>query len=188
MKIILGSKSPRRKEILNILKIPFETASIDCEENYPQTLKAKEIPLYIANLKAKSFNNLTKDDILITADTIVWCNDKMLGKPRDVEEAKYMLKLLSDNIHQVYTAVCIRNNDVITEFVDTTEVRFCKLSDKLIDEYIEEYNPLDKAGAYGIQDLIGYVGIDYIKGSYYNVMGLPINILYNYFNNKLMIL
>ena len=174
--IILGSQSPRRRELMAGLDIPFSCVTIDADESYPVELKAGDIPMYISRAKARAYVSELKDnDLLITSDTIVWLNGEMLGKPQDEEEAKAMLARLSGQTHEVYTAVCFadRNGELET-WVDCTKVTFNNLSEEDIDYYVSKYRPLDKAGAYGVQEWIGYVGVTRMEGSYFNVMGFPI--------------
>ena len=175
MNIILGSKSPRRRSLFGGLDIPYSAITIDCDESYDSSLKAGDIPMFIAKQKAAAFlPQLNDDDLLITADTIVWLDDTMLGKPTDKADAKCMLSMLSGKTHQVYTAVCITTLSMQREFVCKTDVTFKQLTSEEIDYYVDNYMPLDKAGAYGIQEWIGYVGVTAINGSFYNVMGLPV--------------
>ena len=174
--IILGSQSPRRRELMAGLDIPFSCVTIDADESYPAELKAGDIPMYISRAKARAYvSELQDNDFLITSDTIVWLNGEMLGKPQDEEEAKAMLARLSGQTHEVYTAVCFadRNGELET-WVDCTKVTFNTLSEEDIDYYVSKYRPLDKAGAYGVQEWIGYVGVTRMEGSYFNVMGFPI--------------
>ena len=174
--IILGSQSPRRRELMAGLDIPFSCVTIDADESYPVELKAGDIPMYISRAKARAYVSELKDnDLLITSDTIVWLNGEMLGKPQDEAEAKAMLARLSGQTHEVYTAVCFadKNGDLET-WVDCTKVTFNNLSEEDIDYYVSKYRPLDKAGAYGVQEWIGYVGVTRMEGSYFNVMGFPI--------------
>ena len=174
--IILGSQSPRRRELMVGLDIPFSCVTIDADESYPAELKGGDIPMYISRAKARAYvSELQDNDLLITSDTIVWLNGEMLGKPQDVEEAKAMLARLSGQTHEVYTAVCFadRNGELET-WVDCTKVTFNTLSEEDIDYYVSKYRPLDKAGAYGVQEWIGYVGVTRMEGSYFNVMGFPI--------------
>lgn len=198
MKLILGSRSPRREALLAGLDIPFETVVLDVDEQYPSSLKAGDIPLYISRKKARAFaNRLQSDELVVTADTIVWLEERMLGKPHTLEEAKRMLQRLSGKTHQVYTAVTFmfaRNVALpvslegsmeehsyrLCSFVDCTDVTFRHLTDQEIDYYVDTYHPLDKAGAYGIQEYIGYIGMEKIVGSYFNVMGFPIERVYLY--------
>ena len=180
MKLLLASNSPRRRELLAGLDIPMEIVKLkDIEETHPDDLKAGEIPLHIAKLKMSAYDLPLKDgEVLITADTVVWLDGKLLEKPKSEEDACAMLRALSGNTHQVYTAVCLRSACDSTSFVCESDVTFTELSDEQIHYYVEKYKPLDKAGAYGIQEWIGYVGIEGIRGSYYNVMGLPVQRLY----------
>lgn len=188
--IILGSQSPRRRELMAGLDIPFTSISIDADESYPSHLQAGDIPLYVSRAKARAYESqLTADDLLITSDTIVWLNGQMLGKPHSKEDAKSMLAQLSGQTHQVYTAVCFTWRDDIShqlmhdEWVDCTDVTFRSLSAGEIDYYVEKYLPLDKAGAYGVQEWIGYVGVTRMEGSYFNVMGFPICRVYDWLIN-----
>ena len=174
--VILGSQSPRRRELMAGLDIPFSCVTIDADESYPAALKAGDIPMYISRAKARAYvSELQDNDLLITSDTIVWLNGEMLGKPQDEAEAKAMLARLSGQTHEVYTAVCFadRNGELET-WVDCTKVTFNNLSEKDIDYYVSKYRPLDKAGADGVQEWIGYVGVTKMEGSYFNVMGFPI--------------
>lgn len=174
--VILGSQSPRRRELMAGLDIPFSCVTIDADESYPAELKAGDIPMYISRAKARAYvSELQDNDLLITSDTIVWLHGEMLGKPQDEAEAKAMLARLSGQTHEVYTAVCFadRNGELET-WVDCTKVTFNNLSEKDIDYYVSKYRPLDKAGAYGVQEWIGYVGVTRMEGSYFNVMGFPI--------------
>lgn len=175
MHIILGSQSPRRRELLAGLDIPFDCISIDADESFPSTLKGGDIPLFIAGQKAAAYAaRLKADELLITADTIVWLDGEMLGKPKDEADARLMLSKLSGKTHQVYTGVCLTTVKGQESFVACTDVTFKTLSEQEIAYYVEKYKPLDKAGAYGIQEWIGYTGVTAINGSYFNVMGLPV--------------
>ena len=177
--ILLASKSPRRQELLSGLGIEYQIVNVDCDESYPQNLKEADIPMYLAKLKATNYQHqLQPDDILITADTIVWLDNTMLGKPKNQKEAKKMLQLLSGKTHQVFTAVCLTTKTNQIEFVDRTDVTFRKIKKSEIEYYVANYNTLDKAGAYGIQDWLGYALCSNINGSFYNVMGLPTQRLY----------
>ena len=174
--IILGSQSPRRRELMAGLDIPFSCVTIDADESYPAELKGCDIPMYISRAKARAYvSELQDNDLLITSDTIVWLNGEMLGKPQDEAEAKAMLARLSGQMHEVYTAVCFADkNGELETWVDCTKVTFNTLSEEDIDYYVSKYRPLDKAGAYGVQEWIGYVGVTKMEGSYFNVMGFPI--------------
>lgn len=176
---ILASKSPRRNELLKSLGIDFIVKTKEVDEIYPDYLTKEEIPVYLAKLKARAFlNEISDNDLVITADTIVWLNGKVLGKPKDKTEAIWMLNELSGNQHQVITGVCLTSKIKEFSFYSTSDVYFKPLSAAEIDYYVSEYKPYDKAGAYGIQEWIGSIGISHIEGSFYNVMGLPIQKLY----------
>lgn len=179
-KIVLGSNSPRRKELLAGLDIDFEVRIVpDIDESYPASLKAEDIPVYIARKKAEAYQStLAPNELLITADTIVWTFEKIMGKPANRAEAVSMLFALSDHVHEVITGVCITTREQKVDFSVASAVSFAKLSAQEVDYYVEKYRPYDKAGAYGIQEWIGYIGVEAINGSFYNVMGLPIQRLY----------
>ena len=170
--ILLASNSPRRRELLAELDIDYRvTALPEVNESYPDTLSGEEIPLYISQEKAAAYRRFMKDNtLLITADTIVWLDGKVYGKPRDIADAKAMLQALSGKTHTVITGVTLTSLQ--------KQISFAALGDDEIDYYVETYRPLDKAGAYGVQEWIGYIGVTGLKGSYYNVMGLPIQRLY----------
>ena len=177
--IILASQSPRRKELLLGLNIPFSVVTIDVEEDYPSDLVGVDIPMYLAEKKAKAFSgDMTENTLLITADTIVWHEGNVFGKPADKADAARMLNALSGKTHEVITGVCISTLSKHKTFHVISEVRFAKLSPTEINYYLENYKPYDKAGAYGVQEWIGFVGVEHIDGSYFNVMGLPIQRLY----------
>lgn len=180
LKLLLASNSPRRRELLAGLDIPMEVVKLkDIEETHPASLQAGDIPLHIAKLKMSAYEFPLKDgEVLITADTVVWLNGKLMEKPRTEAEACAMLRKLSGATHQVYTAVCLRSAYDSSSFVCESDVTFAELTDQQIRYYVETYKPLDKAGGYGIQEWIGYVGIEGIRGSYFNVMGLPVRRLY----------
>ena len=178
-KIILGSASPRRKELLKSLGIDFEIRVKDLKEEYPKNLKEKEISEFLAIQKSENLSKTLKsEEILITADTIVVKGDRVLNKPKDRLEAQEMLQFLSGDKHKVITSVCLASKNKQEVFTSETEVHFKILSIEEIDYYIKEYQPFDKAGAYGIQEWIGLIGIEKIKGSYCNVVGLPVVKLY----------
>lgn len=179
-KIILASNSPRRKELMSGLGIDYIVRTLpDVDESYPDSLTGEEIPLYICKEKANAYlSMIAPEELLITADTIVWLEGKVLGKPVNKEEAAEMLHLLSGKTHQVITGVCLTTTEWQKSFSATSEVTFDVLSDEEIEYYINHYMPMDKAGAYGIQEWIGYIGAKSISGSYYNIMGLPIQKLY----------
>jgi septum formation protein len=178
--IILGSQSPRRQFLLGELGIKFTVRTVpDENEDYPAHLVRDEIPVFLAKQKSRQLEKyVNENSILITADTIVWQNDGVLGKPEDIADAVRILKQLSGIKHTVYTGVCIKTAGKEKTFVAETDVFFRKLTDEEILFYIEKYKPFDKAGAYGAQEWIGYVGIEHIEGSYFNVMGLPVQKLY----------
>lgn len=177
--IVLASGSPRRKELFNHLGIPFSVKIKQIEENYPPTLKREEITNYLARLKASAFSDeLNENDIIITADTIVWFQDKALEKPLNKKEAIDMLQKLSGTHHEVITSICIRTANKEIVIFDTTKVFFKDLTEKELNYYVINYQPFDKAGSYGIQEWIGFIGVTRIEGSYFNVMGLPVHKLY----------
>lgn len=173
--IILASKSPRRHKLLKELGVDFKIKTGNIEENFPSDLPVREIPPFLAKLKAGPFKNeLKKNDLLITSDTVVVLKEKVINKPNDKEDAIKMLQQLSGNVHEVVTAVYLLSIKKEILFSVSTRVYFRELQQKEIEFYVEKYNPLDKAGAYGIQEWIGYIGIEKIEGSFYNVMGLPV--------------
>ncbi len=178
-RVILGSGSPRRKELLAMLDIDFEVRSAgDVDESYPADLPAEEVPLYLARKKSNAFlSGLRENELVITADTVVICDNNVLGKPGDSEEAFRMLKMLSGRKHAVVTGITVATREIQISDTAITEVEFAPLSDETIKEYIGRYRPLDKAGAYGIQEWIGAVAVKGINGSFYNVMGLPLHLL-----------
>nr|WP_314695891.1 Maf-like protein [uncultured Prevotella sp.] len=179
--IILASNSPRRRELLSGLDLDFEVKVLsDIEESYPDSLPVVEVAGYISRKKAASYQTLIEDNnLVITADTVVIVGNEVLGKPKDTEEAHRMLRLISGRTHQVITGVCLLTKDKQHSFSVTTDVTFKQLSDDEITYYIEHYKPFDKAGAYGIQEWIGYIGVTSINGSYFNVMGLPVQRLWD---------
>lgn len=178
--VILASGSPRRRELLSGLGIDYEVKILpDVDESYPDTLQGEEIPLYIAREKADAYKSLIwPGELIITADTIVWLDNTVLGKPRDAAHAMEMLRRLSGKTHQVITGVCLTTQEFQRSFTTVTEVTFATLTEEEIEYYVTNYRPLDKAGAYGIQEWIGFVGVESIRGSYFNVMGLPVQRLY----------
>lgn len=178
--ILLASKSPRRRELLAQLRIPFNVVTIGgIDESYPSNLARTEVSGYIANRKADAYQSMIRDnELIITADTVVVSDDRIMGKPKDADEAVEMLLALSDKIHQVSSGVCIMTKDRRTSFTVTTDVKFGHISEEEARFYVENYMPLDKAGAYGIQEWIGCVAVESINGSFYNVMGLPVHQLY----------
>lgn len=178
--ILLASKSPRRRELLGDMRIPFNCVNIcGIDETYPDNIPASEVPQYIANKKADAYlENMHDNEMVITADTLVIKGDRIYGKPADKQEAMAMLRELSGCVHTVVSGVSILTKERRSSFTSTTEVKFAELTDEDINYYIENYLPLDKAGAYGIQEWIGCVAVEWIKGSFYNVMGLPVHLLY----------
>lgn len=172
--IILASQSPRRNELLKGLDINFKVVVKSVEETYPINTPTEKIAEYIAVKKASAFADIGDNQIIITADTVVLLNDQALGKPKDKEEAFSMIQSLSGKTHKVITGVCLKTNEKEVPFSVSTKVYFKELSSEEINYYIDKYEPYDKAGSYGIQEWIGYIGIQKIEGSYYNVMGLPL--------------
>lgn len=179
-KVILASNSPRRKELLAGLGVDYEVRTLpDVDESYPEILQGADIPLYIAKEKADAYVAMMRPgELMITADTIVWLDGKVLGKPRDREDALQMLRTMSGRTHEVFTGVCITTTDWQRSFTAQTEVRFATLSEEEIAYYVDNFQPMDKAGAYGVQEWIGFIGVENISGSYYNIMGLPVQKLY----------
>ncbi len=178
--VYLASQSPRRQSLLKELGVNFRVLSKrNIDETYPSELKKDEIALFLAKIKAEAYHDYIKENnLIITADTIVWHEEKVLGKPSNYAQAFEYLKSLSGKSHWVITGVCLSTKEKISCFASSTEVHFSKLDDCEIDYYIKNYKPYDKAGAYGIQEWIGFAGVDKIKGSYFNVMGLPVQQLY----------
>ncbi len=176
--IVLASGSPRRQELFKELGLDFSIQVKAVEEIYPSTLKSAEITNYLAELKAAAFTNLAENDIIITSDTIVWLHDKAIEKPIGKQHAIEMLQELSGKCHEVITSICIKTFGSKKVFYDVTKVCFKVLSMEEITYYVENYQPFDKAGAYGIQEWIGFIGVTKIEGSYFNVMGLPVHKLY----------
>jgi len=181
-KIILASNSPRRQELLAGLDIDFEVRIIpDIEEAYPESLRGEEIPVYIAKKKALAYQKFLKENtLLITADTIVLLDGNVYGKPKNAREAKEMLQILSGQTHEVITGVCLTGLTKQQTFFVSSKVKFAELQEDEIDYYVKKYSPFDKAGAYGVQEWIGYIGVEKLEGSFYNVMGLPVRALYTH--------
>lgn len=178
-KIILASKSPRRHYLLKELGINFEVHTKEVDESFSPELKAQEIPLYLSQKKADAFlEELEENTIVITADTVVWVDNQVLNKPENFEDAKRMLHLLSGKMHEVFTGVCLKSKHKSKSFYAATKVYFKNLTEEEIEFYINNYNPYDKAGAYGAQEFMGYIGVEKIEGTYFNVMGLPLKELY----------
>lgn len=180
-RLVLASKSPRRRELLTGLDVDFEIwdTNHDDEEPYPENLPLADVPIYLARHKAAHFmDKLDENTILVTCDTVVICCGQLVGKPRNAADARRILSVLSNKSHTVVTGVCLKSKSIERVFDESTEVYFKRLSKEEIDYYVDKYKPFDKAGAYGVQEWIGYVGVERIEGSYFNVMGLPIQSLY----------
>lgn len=183
-KIILASKSPRRQELIKGLEYPFEVRTYEVEESFPLELEGEEIALYLAEKKAKAYPlPIGADEVLVTADTIVWVNNHVLNKPETEQEAYDMLKEICGTVHMVYTGVCLRTHNRMIPFYDSSEVFIKQLTDEEIWHYIKHYKPFDRAGSYGIQDWFGYIAVEKINGCFYNVMGLPVSKLYDRLKN-----
>jgi septum formation protein len=183
-RLILASGSPRRQQFLRDLGLDFEIRLKEIEEIYPPELKAHEITDYLAVLKSAAFDGeLTKNDILITSDTIVWHDGKALGKPKDYDHAVAMLRVMANSTHEVFTSICLKTTEAVTVFHDATKVTFAPMTDEAIHYYLETCKPFDKAGAYGIQDWLGLTVISRIEGSYTNVVGLPTEKFYRYLSS-----
>ena len=180
MKLLLASKSPRRRQLLSELGYPVEFVDVNVDEHLGEPLPAAEVAEYLARRKADAYptEKLDGDSVLVTADTVVVLDGKVLGKPADHKEAVLMLHRLSGLRHTVYTGVCLRSKEQQVSFTEKTDVYFRTLADEDVEAYVERYRPYDKAGAYGIQEWIGMIGISRIEGCYYNVMGLPLSRLY----------
>ena len=177
--IILASGSPRRQQFFKEMDLHYTIRLKEIEEIYPEHLQAEEITNFLAELKASAFENeLEENDVLVTSDTIVWLNGKALGKPKDYDDAFKMLQQLANQTHEVITSVCLKSIDKTDVFHCVTKVTFANLSDEAIQYYLDNYQPFDKAGSYGIQDWIGLIGISKIEGSYTNVVGLPTEMLF----------
>ncbi len=181
--IILASGSPRRQQFFKEMDIPFSIQLKEIEEIYPNTLKAEEITNYLAELKANAFEDLKENDIVITSDTIVWHEEKALGKPKNYEDALQMLQSMSGKTHEVITSVCFKTKNKVETIYEITKVTFKTLLDAEIIYYLDNYKPFDKAGSYGIQEWIGFIGVAKINGSYANVIGLPVDKVYQYLSN-----
>ena len=179
-KIILASQSPRRIELLNGLNIKFEVQVLDVNEDFPAQMVGVDIPMFLAEKKANAYRHIMDEHtMIITADTIVWHEGKVLGKPVDETDARRMLRALSGKTHQVITGVCISTLQRRKVFHVISDVRFARLAEAEIEYYLQNFKPYDKAGSYGVQEWIGFVGVEHINGSYFNVMGLPVQRLYN---------
>lgn len=178
--IILASNSPRRRELLSGLGLDYEVRTLPgIDESYPDTLQGEEIPVYISSKKASAYlDALKENELLITADTIVWLDGRVLGKPSDEEDARQMLRDLSGKTHQVITGVTLATTSFQKSFASVSQVTFATLTEEEINYYVTHYHPMDKAGSYGVQEWIGFIGVERIEGSYFNVMGLPVQRLY----------
>ena len=179
-RLILASQSPRRRQLLSDCGLEYELAErYEVEEVFPATMEADEVPVYLSRLKSEGYPaELAENDILLTADTVVIVDNKILGKPTDEDDARAMLRTLSGRVHRVTTGVTLRSKSRVKSFAVQSDVYFRELTDEEIDYYVVRYRPMDKAGSYGIQEWIGYVGIERIDGSFYNVMGLPVQRVY----------
>lgn len=188
-KVLLGSGSPRRRELLSMMDIEFDTIRLnDVNEVFPASLHTEEVAAYLSRLKAQSYiDKIDSETILITADTVVIVDDKIMGKPQNASEAKFMLQRLSGGNHKVITGVSLTTAGAIHTFDEVTIVEFDKISDADIDYYVEKYHPFDKAGSYGIQEWIGLIGVKKIDGCFYNVMGLPTSALYRHLKSMGMV-
>ncbi|ERJ76274.1 Maf-like protein [Prevotella disiens] len=182
--IILASNSPRRRELLRGLDLAFDVRVLpDIAENFPETIEPKDVAEYISKVKANAYlDTITEKELVLTADTVVIIDREILGKPHDAEQAKAMLHKISGRKHQVVTGVCLTTKERQHSFSVSTDVTFKELSDAEINYYVETYEPFDKAGAYGIQEWIGYVGVTSLEGSYFNVMGLPVQRIWTELN------
>lgn len=176
--ILLASKSPRRHEIFRGSGFSFDIVEIDVDESFPAGLNGAEVCMYLAEKKANHYTQKLEDNILVTADTIVWLHGEAINKPADKNDAVEMLTKLSGNMHEVFTGVCIRGKSEERVFYQRTEVYFRKLTESEILHYIDTYQPYDKAGSYGVQDWMGYIGVEKINGCFYNVMGFPMSKFY----------
>lgn len=179
-KLILGSKSPRRSELLTKAGISYEQRVIETDESYPDSLAIEKVAEHIAIQKAEAHNgSLSKDELLITADTIVVYNEEVYGKPKDAEDAKETIMQLQNKVHLVYSGVCLMTNESLDSFTEMSEVKFGMITQAEAENYVEQFKPFDKAGSYGIQDWIGFTRIEWIKGSYTNILGLPLSQTYD---------
>ncbi|MFY0592655.1 Maf family nucleotide pyrophosphatase [Roseivirga sp.] len=179
-RLILASKSPRRQELLKSLDIDFEVEVKPIDESFPLSTPPLDVAEFIAKKKSNAFGRLGKTDLLLTSDTVVIVDEQILGKAANEKDAFEMISMLSDNTHKVATGVCLRTSEKTVSFTAVTRVSFDKLDSEAINYYIDTYKPYDKAGSYGIQEWIGMIGINQIEGDYYNVMGLPLNMLYKH--------
>lgn len=178
MKLLLASQSPRRKELLSGLGFEFEVVKIDCEEIVPEHITAGESASYLSELKSKAFRELKEGEVLLTADTVVAIDNRFLGKPKDEDDARNILKLLSGKTHQVFTGITVKTSEKTITQTDMADVEFSTITDDEIEYYIRHYRPFDKAGSYGIQEWLGMAKINKINGSFYTIMGLPTHLVY----------
>jgi len=178
LKIILASQSPRRKDLIQDLGFPFEVRKFDFDESYPNNINRYDVPVFLALKKSKQIDRLNNNEVVLTADTVVILENEILEKPSSLLEAKEMLSKLSNSSHDVITGVCLKSNKHTESFSVLTKIHFAELKKEEINYYVEKYQPLDKAGGYGIQEWIGMIGVNKIEGSYYNVVGLPIHEIY----------
>lgn len=179
-RLILGSKSPRRSQLVKELDLPFVKKVEDTDESFPADMPVEEVAEYIARVKAEALRTrMQNDDIVLTSDTVVICDGKIYGKPKDAEQAKEYIRIISDNVHQVITGVCLMDENKMVSFSETAEVKLRSISEEELDYYVRQYMPIDKAGAYGIQEWFGHAKIEWIKGTYTNIMGLPTGLVYD---------
>lgn len=185
--LVLGSKSPRRQELIKELRFPVEIRTEEVEEVYPENLNPRDVPEFLSKLKAEPLRSgIGNSEVLVTSDTIVLLDDEVIGKPKSEDEACAMLERLSNKTHEVITGVCLTSNEKQLTFSSVTKVSFSELSSKDIMHYVKTYSPMDKAGSYAIQEWIGFIGISKIEGCYYNVMGLPLHDLSRALNNEFL--
>ncbi len=179
-RLILGSKSPRRSQLLKELDISFVKKVEDTDESFPDDMPVLEVAEFIARVKAEALRSRMKDnDIILTADSVVICEGIIYGKPKDANQAKEFIKIISDNVHQVITGVCLMDDKKMVSFSETAEVKLKPITEKELNYYVKKYMPIDKAGAYGIQEWYGHAKIEWIKGTYTNIMGLPTGLVYD---------
>ena len=178
IKIILASQSPRRKDLIQQLGFPFEVRKFNFDESYPKNINRYDVPVFLALKKSKQVDNLNNGEVLLTADTVVILNNEILEKPSSLNQAKKMISQLSNSSHDVVTGVCLKSNSITETFSVKSTIHFAPISSEEINYYVDTYQPLDKAGAYGIQEWIGMIGVKKIIGSYYNVVGLPTHEIY----------
>lgn len=179
-RLILGSKSPRRSQLLKELDLPFVKKVEDTDESFPADMPVEEVAEFIAKVKAEALRSrMQNDDIVITADTVVICNGIIYGKPKDADQAKEFIKIISDNIHHVITGVCLMDKNSMVSFSEKADVRLKPITEEELAYYVSQYMPIDKAGAYGIQEWYGHSKIEWIKGTYTNIMGLPTGLVYD---------